>query len=329
MDASDIIGVLYVLGSLILSIEFGVFVHEYHVFMKDADCFLVFSKKSMIMVMVVGILLIISGWIYSIYLLLDEDGTLSDILSLSSHIFWHLGRIFIYCFLINILYFDFSRTRHGISTESMIVLVILLFIYIIVGIIVLIQVLWDEIIFALVSLVIDFILSGILLVTFVIKLRNSVRDIRNQFGDQIRITGRDFSVNDEHSYTELVNSKCELDEDIDSRQEFEDQRFAISKNGSKIIILSIIMIILSQMEYVTVFMYYISIFGVDNIECCPSILSVCFNISGLIYLILVPFLLFLQFEFMEKYYKCCCNRLDIHLRNKITNKINKQTIIPE
>ena len=255
--------------------------------------------------------------------------------NLMASIWWYISQIFMFVYCISRLYITFSKPNYSLSLRMYVILVVFLFIFmigIIVSIYVTIQVSENPLNKGLklnlgiafyigisMSLIIAMILSSLLLILFVKKLFKMNEYIYDEYNLKM----------------ENINSqnKIKLSDYISIKQIFEDERDNIVIMASKVTILSIVTILISQAVYMTglvrYYYYIISNPKSDNIS--RDILA----IFGLIHMLLSPMLLFMGFSFMKNWYNYCCSNCDtimkklfmIRMYNKILPKeplLNKE-----
>ena len=293
-------------SSLVLMIQMIIFIIKYCAF-KYHGRYKV-SIYSFILVILGSLTLCISGILYGIHYYLESP--LHDIFDFGDTLCWHLSRIFINCYLLNRLYGDFKDTKYSISILTLCVLCLILAIYIIAGGVIIGKVTYeiigndfviddDERLFVMASLMIDFIMSMALLVIFIRKLSKNAQDIHTYYAARMDLPNMD-------SYQNSPNNM--------------DTKDAIAGKATKIIILSIIMIILSQIVYVSIAIYFCIILGLDG-----DLIwfDTFYHFSIIIYIVFIPMILFMGFDFMNNWYKCCCRSCDKCVQDIIHTKLSR------
>mmetsp|Transcript_94515 Transcript_94515/g.115772 ORF Transcript_94515/g.115772 Transcript_94515/m.115772 type:complete len:366 (-) Transcript_94515:40-1137(-) len=276
------------------------------------------SKASLILIILSSIGYIVSTLLYTInytnYLTpMQQRG----ILQLCGDLFWSIARILMYSYLLKRLYDDLKIFNYGISFNIMAMLALTLCVYgISVGIVLddaitsmiandTYNISDDSKVFIIISMTIDFILLTMFLVIFIYKFHQSISFIQQIYEDATRAP--------------RIRRRA-------GSLQYEDNILEIPPRESQLMILSIVVIIISQIMYITIGTYYTSAVNGDiNDERFPMFYD---YLKG-IHSILVPLLLFMSFEFMNNWYRCCFNTCDICVQRHIVNKLNRILILKE
>ena len=204
-----------------------------------------------------------------------------------SGIFFIVGTIIMYVYLLHHLYYGFKNTQYSISLVRVIVFILLLAVYGIAFMLLqIIHYLYDGskvdnnsfIILLCISCGAEFILSSLLLLVFVYKLCKMGNNISEDFNQQ----------------KQEASNRQSL---VDLKQNFEDNIEDMSLDATKIFTLSIFILLSVEIDGI------LSILVIVTQS--PFLGKATFMYSPLVRIVL-PWLMMLSFDFMNSYYNCCC-----------------------
>ena len=308
------LGFFFAVGSMsiavILSVLLVIFIIKYLLFrkIKSVSCFSVaFAILAILFYIICNAFVASFGWV----LLLDDDKFLY-LVNVVSVGCWHYGQLFCYCYLLNRLYIGFKDTEYSLSNKIFILLSMLLFMYFIYcGMIIIdsrmylnnsnrdLQLIMIEMIGILTF---DLILTSSLLIIFIKKLY--------RVSNRIRVTSITVAAwTDDFDDVKLEVEHLEMNRIYDII--------------SRVTILSVILIITSQLD--SIFLIFILTF-IIGLDISDHVITGLFAVSDLfrgIHIIIASLCILLGFECMNNWYQYCCNKCHKTTKQYCIKKINQ------
>ena len=331
LSSFEIQAICHFTGTLIISIEMMIFIDKYRQYnshnrptINENNEMVPFkpytdNKWSFVFVMFCSIFFGLQNICTGMYLI--EYNGIND--NMSTFIWWgaklvtlDCGKISTYCFLLNMLYFNFKNSPHSISLCVFIVYFISVSLYAtrpvsIIGIGIYeymngnheISVFNSDITFIslLCAICMEFIISTTLLVLFTRKLCKFGITVAAQYGAE--------NMQEYSRLSKLIGLKQYLEEGIEN----------LSLTASKIFILGGIIMILSELDSITTL--------VDEIKPNLSIWHMISLYMDFIGSLTQPLFLMLSFSFMNSWYKCCCYSCHNCIKDICTSKLGQNTDI--
>ena len=299
-------------GSFIMFVELSIFGCKYRKYKKHSN-----NKDTiwaLIFVVMCNIFYALQNGVSGAFLIMHgevNDNVATFLLMSGKVICFDCGLICVYCFLLNMLYYQFRNTRHAISLPLFIIFVAAVMFCAMRPITTLVMVVYNlcqgtyylkdsETYLNIISisslLVFDWLFSIVLLVLFIHKLcKRGDAEAENYALQKQRM-------NDLSGYVHL-------------KQNFEKAIDDISIKASRVFILGIFLMITTQTEFITSLFAWINLQNLDWQTVSFGMDFICAMTQ--------PLLLMLSFSFMDSWYKCCCNSCDHCVKDFCTTKLTK------
>ena len=317
-----VLGYCFVVGTAVNIFETLLFVVKYALYENKESI----PKLSLALVVISSIIYTLGGSFMAIFqFYVGNDFTNDNLGFLSNNIQASLenwGHFICFCYLLYLLHIMFNNTKYSISCCSFSSLFILLIIYVIICII------WTNLaIFDVRSVInntsldwngrsqlllvcksttlgIGSIVAIIFLILYFIKLHHMSRGVYNDFN--AKITQFDGQEN------------IDLSDVITIKQNFEDRKDILFIKGSKVIILSLIILVTLQIVFIVSLLEWI--FKPYSQHTWWMI----FGVAKLLNLYIIPVSLYMGFDFTDSWYNCCCNRCNACIKERINEKMDKK-----
>ena len=281
-------------------------------------------KISLIPVIICGIFLSLFGVFLGIFACYESV----RIYLMSNYIqafFWYWGQFICYCHLLDTLLIMVNNTRYAMSRISFIGLIWLMILYFVnccmLSYISIVDIRFiflndtdsDDILekideryhthlsFKGISLVFGISIAILFLIIFFIQLCNIGKNVYSKFNNDIT------NISDKGSF--------DITDVITVKQDFEDGKEIVFSKASKVIILSIIVLMVTLIVYITSLFSWIF----EN-----RLSHIIFIFAKLFHLIIVPLSLYMEFNFMNSWYKCCCNKCNNCVKQCFHENMDKQ-----
>jgi len=252
----------------------------------------------------------------------DSDNIICDIFEAMQSIFWHFGNLFCYFLYMNSLYYAFNASRYAFSKIScgIVFFMILLYCMCLCTLIpaALIKTKMDDVIdvdvsgfesnkdvyhdiYRLGTQILDIIISMVLLVLFIRKLRLITENLYEM----------------ESLQSHLKPSLSVSDMDVDSR--IYDSKEILFNLMAKMFVVSIAMIISTQITCIGLSIHDITRNTYESRKCYQDFMWGLWRCVRSIDCLISSIALFLYFNFTKKYYYCLCNKCHTCIQNYCKN----------
>ena len=268
-DVFELVGIMRMCGFVVILLQIMIFIGHYMNYNNIEKTSKWAFMYTILSVISSGLTTLFWGiyWIFNI-----------SILKYLAWMCFGISAISMYLYLFHNLYYEFKNTRYSISWKTFTILLVL-FIASILGINIELIYFPSFIEATITGIILCFILSSLLLVLFIHKLCK---------------IGKELNYNYDRQSKEAIN----LTDYIELKQNLEDGIENIAIKASKIFMLNIIILILSELYGGFYLIYCILLNDISNII---------LRVYAVMCYIIIGWCMMLSFPFMNTWYKYCCN----------------------